>query len=57
MANLDTLLNNVVTLADPPENNLVGVIKIARHPNVGIDYGFTFFSLTPIVHSNGGAEK
>ena len=40
-----------------PKEKLVGVIKIARHPNVGIDYGFTFFSLTPIAHSSGRAEK
>ena len=57
MANLDTLLSNAVILADPPEDNLVEVIKTARHPNVEIDYGFTSFSLTLIAHSNRGAEK
>ena len=57
MANLGTLLSNAVILADPPEDNLVEVIKTARHPNVEIDYDFTSFSLTSIAHSNGGAEK
>jgi len=40
-----------------PEKILVGVTKIARHPGVKIDHGFTFFSLTSIVYDNGRVEK
>src|SRR6266498_3548983 len=48
---------DVSTTCRSSEETFIGVIKTTRRLNVEINYGFTFFSLTPIARDDGRAEK